>query len=207
VSEEPLRRRSGRAGKRPSPPALTVVHVDPDFEDEYPDGDMSSTEAHATLVRAGTVLLSQLDQAVRASFGVPQAAATTLAVVDGAVEPLTPSQIAERVIVASATMTATLDLLERRGWIRRIANPDDRRSVLVEITDEGRGVADQLLAGIRKIEVRMLGGLTEAQRVQLLDLLGVVLARAGEVAAEPPIPLDGRRVRPARLRSGDDPAS
>ena len=37
-------------------------------------------------------------------------------------------------LVASATMTATLDLLERRGWIRRIPNPGDRRSVLIEIT-------------------------------------------------------------------------
>jgi DNA-binding MarR family transcriptional regulator len=204
VSEEPLRRRSGRAGQRPSPAALSVVRVDPDFEDEYPDGDASSTEAHASLVRVGSVLLSQLDRAVRASFDVPQAAATTLAVVDGATEPLTPSEIAERVVVASATMTSTLDLLERRGWIRRIANPDDRRSVFVEITDDGRVVADQLLAGIRKIETRLLEGLTKPERIQLLDMLGIVLARAGEVAAEPPIPLDGRRVRPARLRSGDD---
>jgi DNA-binding MarR family transcriptional regulator len=204
VSEEPLRRRSGRAAQRPSPTALGVVRVDPDFEDEYPDGDASSTEAHASLVRVGSVLLSQLDRAVRASFDVPQAAATTLAVVDGAAEPLTPSQIAERVVIASATMTSTLDLLERRGWIRRVANPDDRRSVFVEITDDGRLVADQLLGGIRKIEARLLGGLTKPERVQLLDMLGNVLARAGEVAAEPPIPLDGRRVRPARLRSGDD---
>ena len=46
-------------------------------------------------------------------------------------------------------MTATLDLLEHRGWIRRAANPDDRRSVLIEITPDGRAIADQLLPGIR----------------------------------------------------------
>ena len=40
-------------------------------------------------------------------------------------------------------MTATLDLLERRGWIRRVPNPADRRSVLIEITPEGRATTDQ----------------------------------------------------------------
>ena len=49
-------------------------------------------------------------------------------------------------------MTATLYLLERRGWIRRTPNPVDRRSVLVKITPDGRAAADQLLPGIRAIE-------------------------------------------------------
>ena len=49
-------------------------------------------------------------------------------------------------------MTATLDLLEHRGWIRRIPNPDDRRSTLIEITPDGRAAADQLLPGIRTLE-------------------------------------------------------
>ena len=49
-------------------------------------------------------------------------------------------------------MTATLDLLERRGWIRRVPNPDDRRSVLIEITPDGRAITDQLLPGIRALE-------------------------------------------------------
>ena len=48
--------------------------------------------------------------------------------IEGADEPLTPSQISERVVAASATTTATLDLLERRGWIVRQPNPADRRS-------------------------------------------------------------------------------
>ena len=75
---------------------------------------------------------------------MPQAAATALAVLDGASQPLTPSEISERLLVASATMTATLDLLEHRGWIRRTPNPEDRRSVLVRITVEGQAAADQL---------------------------------------------------------------
>ena len=101
--------------------------------------------------------------------------------------------------LASATMTATLDLLERRGWIRRVANPDDRRSTLIQITPDGRAAADQLLPGIRALEKSILSALTAGERADLLDLLAKILARAAEVAARQPEPLNGQRIRPARL--------
>jgi DNA-binding MarR family transcriptional regulator len=173
--------------------------VDADFEDEYPDGDATCTEAYASLVRTGEALLGELDRRIRLTFDMPQAAATALAVIDGASAPLTPSQVSDRVLIPSATMTAMLDLLERRGWIRRTPNPDDRRSVLIEITPDGRATADQLLPGIRTIERSILSALTEDERAHLLDLLAKVLARAAEVAAEQPEPLKGQRVRPARI--------
>jgi len=137
---------------------------------------------------------------IRLTFGMPQAAATALAVIDGAGEPLTPSQVSDRVLIASATMTATLDLLEQRGWIRRMPNPADRRSVLVEITPAGRATTDQLLPGIRTLERGILSALTPDERAHLLDMLAKVLARTTEVAADQqPEPLSGPRVRPARL--------
>jgi DNA-binding MarR family transcriptional regulator len=173
--------------------------VDADFQDEYPDGDTTCTEAYASLCRTGEALLGELDRCIAATFDMPQAAATALAVIEGAGAPLTPSQVSDRVLVASATMTATLDLLEYRGWIRRIPNPADRRSVLIEITPDGRAASDQLLPGIRTVEKTTLSALTPAERAHLLDLLAKVLARAAEVAAQPPQPLKGQRIRPARL--------
>ena len=101
-------------------------------------------------------------------------------------------------------MTATLDLLEHRGWIRRVPNPDDRRSVLIEITPDGRAVADQLLPGIRTVERRILSALAPDERAHLLDMLAKILARSAEVAAEPPEPLNGQRIRPARLTPRQD---
>ena len=139
-------------------------------------------------MRLGTACLLELDRCVDASLDISQAAATMLAVIDGAGEPLTPSQISERVLVASASTTATLDVLERRGWIRRTPNPGDRRSTLVEITDEGRRVADPLLAGIRSLERKALDRLSTDERTQLLDLLGRVMARVAELADVPSTP-------------------
>jgi DNA-binding MarR family transcriptional regulator len=190
----------GKGGRsRPSPASLGVVRVDADFRDEYPDADVTCTEAYATLCRTGESLLGELDRCIAASFDMPQAAATALAVIDGATTLLTPSNVSDRVLVASATMTATLDLLEHRGWIRRIPNPGDRRSVLIEITPEGRAAADQLLPGIRTVERSILSALTDDERSCLLDLLSKVLARAADVAARQPEPLSGQRIRPGRL--------
>ena len=180
--------RPGRDG-RPSPASLGVVRVDADFADEYPDGDPTCTEAYASLCRTGEALLGELDRRIRLTFDMPQAAATASS----------PSQVSDRVLVASATMTATLDLLEYRGWIRRIPNPGDRRSVLIEITPDGRAAAGQLLPGIRTVERTILSALTPGERACLLGMLAKILARAAEVAAGPPEPLGGQRIRPARL--------
>ena len=201
MSEPSRPLRPGRGSRsRPSPAALGVVRVDADFEEEYPGGDATCTEAYASLCRTGEALLGELDRRIRLTFGMPQAAATALAVIDGAGEPLTPSQVGDRVLIASATMTATLDLLERRGWIGRIPNPADRRSVLIEITPAGRATTDQLLPGIRALERGILSALTPDERAHLLDMLAKVLARTTEVAAyQRPEPLSGPRVRPARL--------
>jgi DNA-binding MarR family transcriptional regulator len=193
--------RPGRGSRRrPSPATLGVVRVGADFQDEYPGGDSTCTEAYASLCRTGEALLGEFDRRIRLTFDMPQAAATALAVIDGAGEPLTPSQVGDRVLIASATMTATLDLLEHRGWIRRTANPGDRRSVLIEITPAGRAITDQMLPGIRTLERSVLSALTPDERAHLLDLLAKILARTAEVAGEQqPEPLTGLRVRPARL--------
>ena len=199
MSEPSRLPRPGRSRSRPSPAALGVVKVDASFAAEYPGADASCTEAYASLVRTGQALLGEIERSVWQTARIPHPAATALAVIDGAGEPLTPSQVSDRVLVASATMTATLDLLEHRGWIRRIPNPADRRSTLIEITPDGRATADQLLPAIRTVEKSILSALTPAERAQLLDMLAKILARTAEVAAGQPDTLGGRRNRPARL--------
>ena len=199
MSDTPRRRRPGRSGAaRPSPASLGLVRVGADYAEEFPDGDARSTEATASLVRAGTSVLIELDRTIMAAFDVAHPVVTALAVIEGAEGPLTPSEISERVLVASATMTATLDVLESRGWVVRAPNPTDRRSVLISITEEGRATADRFLPGIRAVELALMSSLTPKEREQLLRLLAKVLARAAEIAEEPVIPLEGRRNRPSR---------
>lgn len=176
------------------------MKVGPGFTAEYPDGEQAAAEAFATLIRTGEALYAEIERAMLASFGVPQNVLNSLAIIDGADTPLTPSQIGERTFTSSATMTSTLDTLEYLGWVRRNPNPEDRRSVLIEITDDGQAVADRFLPGIRAIERDVLAELTDTERKTMLELLAKVLRGAARAAAADPIPLEGRRNRPTRSR-------
>ena len=190
-------RRRRRASAIPvSPAALGVVQVGADFSQEYPDGNSLAAEVLATLIRAGSAMSIEIERAMLATFDVPQSVLNSLAVIEGAERTLTPSEISERTLTSSGTMTGTLDALEYNGWVRRIPNPDDRRSVLIEITDDGQAVADQFLPGVRRVERALLAELTSADLATLLKLLAKVLRGAAAVAVNEPIPLEGRRNRP-----------
>lgn len=57
-----------------------------------------------------------------------------------------PAPIAELVRVfgiKQSTFTSLLDRLERAGLVRREVNPDDRRSFLIHVSDEGAELADR----------------------------------------------------------------
>ena len=171
-----------------------MVRVGDDFTSEYPDADAASTELFATLMRTGFVLRAELDRVVSASLGINQAMTNTLAVIEGADEPLTPSEISDRTLISSATMTSTLDRLERQGWIRRLPNPEDRRSVLVEVTEEGQALCDRFLPGIHAVERRSCPTWTPPSATQLL--------RAARQDARRRRPGDGRRADAPRGHAG-----
>ena len=199
AEERPARRARRPASSPPSKATLGVVRVPPDFTEEFPDGDPTAAEVVSTVIRAGQSLYDELDRGMQASFGVSESVLQCLAVIDGAERPLTPSDISERTFHSSATMTSLLDALEREGWARRAPNPDDRRSVLVEITDEGKALADRFLPGVRRVERVIVEDLTAAERSRLMATLAKILAATARVSAEDPIPFEGRRNRPDRL--------
>ncbi|GAA3586312.1 MarR family transcriptional regulator [Amycolatopsis ultiminotia] len=59
--------------------------------------------------------------------------------------PLTPGKLAEYSGLARASVTALVDRLERKGFVRRVRRSDDRRSVLVEVNPERARSIDALL--------------------------------------------------------------
>lgn len=56
---------------------------------------------------------------------------------------LAPSVLAREALVSTSGMTKRLDRLERRRVIARRPDPDDRRAVLVGLTDQGVALAVQ----------------------------------------------------------------
>ena len=114
-------------------------------------------------------------------YRLSPSARRSLAVVEGAGQPLEPSVIAERLVVTTGSMTSLLDNLEKRGLVRRLPHPEDRRKLLVDITPEARAIVDELLPTLHARERDVIGAaLTASEQRTLLRLL----AKLQRVAAD-----------------------
>jgi DNA-binding MarR family transcriptional regulator len=72
-------------------------------------------------------------------------------------------------------MTRMLDRLERRGLVRRVAHPNDRRASNLELTAEGKAVYPKLQASGMKVLNRFLRGFTQNEARQLESFLRQML--------------------------------
>ena len=82
-----------------------------------------------------------------------------------------PGQLAEKQGLSSGAMTNRLDRLEQAGLIRRLPDPNDRRALYVELTDEGhRRWVDAIGAQASK-EAALAAALDRKELKQLNDLL------------------------------------
>jgi DNA-binding MarR family transcriptional regulator len=84
-------------------------------------------------------------------------------------------ELARRAELTSGAMTSRLDALEKDGLVRRLRDPGDRRSVLVELTDKGRRKHEQTLGIQAKKEALLAEALTDREKEQLNALLRRVL--------------------------------
>jgi len=131
-------------------------------------------------VTTGSVLLDAM-AAVERRHGLSNAAAQTLAIIEGAGEALAPSVIAERLMITTGSMTSLLDTLERRGMVRRRPHPSDRRRLLVELTDDGEALVDAFLPEIVAVQTALAAGLSEADRAAAVHLSERLAAAAGTI--------------------------
>jgi DNA-binding MarR family transcriptional regulator len=137
--------------------------------------------------------------AVWREHGLSHAGGNALAVIEGAGRALTPGEIGAEMHITSGSITSLVDTLEKRGLVRRDSHEGDRRKVLVSITHDGVELLDRALPRIQLVVREQMAGLSDAERIQLLDL---VRRAYDSVTAADPDHLDDvspvRRNRPTR---------
>ncbi len=153
------------------------------------------------LARTSSVCLAELDRRHKSAIGnLSLSAWQALAVIEGAGEPLPPKVIGERLLLTSGSITSLLDTLERRGLVRREPHPDDRRKLLVNITDEARKLVDLMLAQVHATSTDAMAGISEADREHLIQTLAKLRANAEAMGARP-VPAVTLRRQAARAPS------
>lgn len=88
-----------------------------------------------------------------------------------------PAPIAELVRVfgiKQSTFTSLLDRLEDGDLVRREVNPDDRRSFLIHITDEGRELADRINERLLDLEEAIRGRVSAGEVEGFRAVMGAI---------------------------------
>ena len=176
-------------------PDISTIRVPADFESEFPGASRSAAEVAANLARAQMALLAEIERPPREAHGLSASAFQTLAILDGAGEPLPGHVIAERLLVSSASMTSLLDTLQRRGLVERRPHPTDRRKILVHLTADGQRIVDQQLPVLHAVIAQAISTLPEDDREHLLTSLTTIRARVGQIASQPLPPAKARQGR------------
>lgn len=135
---------------------------------ERPDLDLATMATVARLLQLGT-LLSRVVGSLAEEYGLQQADGDVLFTLRRAGPPyrLTPSALSSSLLVSSGTLTSRLDRLELKGLVERIPNPDDRRSVEVQLHPEALKLVDEAVTAHVANEQRILAVLNERERTAL----------------------------------------
>lgn len=105
-----------------------------------------------------------------AEVGMTASEVSVLAMLTRADAALSPTQLQVLVIQSPGGLTKTLRRLEAARYVRRRADPDDRRSLLVELTVAGRRAAARASALVTAHYARVLHGVSDRERAVLTRL-------------------------------------
>ncbi len=81
--------------------------------------------------------------------------------------PMTTGMLAQAVSLSPATVTGILDRMERRGLVTRERRPEDKRRVLVAVTDVGRMAAEAAPSYLAERLTKALEHLPEGERMEI----------------------------------------
>ena len=93
--------------------------------------------------------------------------------------PLTISEIQDKVRLASGSMTAAVDRLQKLGLVVRKSSPSDRRARVVELTAQGRLLATSCFERHAHDLEALMSALSQEEKKQLcgsLKKLGILAA-------------------------------
>jgi DNA-binding MarR family transcriptional regulator len=118
-------------------------------------------------LRALGTELDRLDEAVADRFGLHRTDLRCLEII-GRAGPLPAGRLATIAGLSTSAVTAVIDRTERAGYVRRGADPADRRRVLVDLTERGRDHGRAAFSGLMRETDRLLSGYPRAE-LELLD--------------------------------------
>lgn len=91
-------------------------------------------------------------------------------------EPIRMSDLAGHESVGAPVITRVIDSLEKVGYVTRVSDPTDRRACLIELTDGGRKVLQELWSARATALTQRISRLSTSQTAALAAALPVLEA-------------------------------
>jgi DNA-binding MarR family transcriptional regulator len=156
-----------------------------DFGGVRPRQDMEPYEVTARLSRIA-LHVARVQEESFGKYGLNRGEVGVLAALRfaGPKQQLSPTRLFKGLMLSSAGITSRLDRLEQRGYVKRSRHPDDRRGVLVELTDSGRHVLELAVSADIIRERELVSGLSAAERKSLVGLLKKLLSSLEPISAD-----------------------
>jgi len=89
-------------------------------------------------------------------------------------------QIGSKILLASGSITYVVDKLEQKGYLKRIACPNDRRVTYAQITDLGKELIHKIFPEHAEYIDKIMSSLTDTEKSEAIELLKKVGLPAGK---------------------------
>ena len=142
-----------------------------------PDLGVDGLQVTARLARIGRHVADR-EESVFSRYGLNRGEVGVLSAlrIVGPPHRLSPTRLGKGLMLTSAGVTSRLDRLERRGLVTRLPDPDDRRGVIVELTDHGLELVDAAVGANTASDEHLLSPLEPDEIRTLEALLRKILA-------------------------------
>lgn len=142
------------------------------WQQESPQLDVSALAVTGRVLRLAR-LLEKHRETVLAEFGLNVWSFDMLATLrrQGRPYQLKPTDLYSLLMLSSGAMTNRIDRLEQDGVIMRVRDPNDRRSISVQLTRKGIELTDAVMPVLFEQESQFLGQFTTTETQTLVKLL------------------------------------
>lgn len=146
-----------------------IDHILEQWQQELPQLDASALAVVGRMLRI-TRLLEKHRETVLAEYGLSVWSFDVLATLrrQGAPYQLKPTDLYGLLMLSSGAMTNRIDRLEKDGIVVRLRDPDDRRSVIVQLTPKGIQLANTVVPALLDSELKLLTQSATSDEIKVL---------------------------------------
>lgn len=143
---------------------------------ERADLNTSAKSILGRIIRLQSIILNKVSQTFK-EFDINPGEYAVLCNlrVNGHPYQMSPKDIIQSVLLTSGGMSNLLERMENQNLIKRISDPDDKRGVLVVLTEKGKNIIDAAMTEHVQVEEMLINSLDKNERLELEKLLKKLL--------------------------------